>query len=139
MWRRLGSADSVASHCGRLDGVQRRGCFHGLGYAGIAMVLEDPERIVELCDVGARDDRVTCVEGVVEKLADLNQGRARAACAFIEDDVRPVCEQAAERKMYGLEKPTFTLYYDPDALGRRRAAIGMTREAGRRNESAHHH
>lgn len=136
LWYASGSPDAVTAECSRLEGLQRRGCFHGLGYAAITTVLADPEAIVRLCGRGERDDRVVCTEGVIEKLADLKEGRARAACAFIEDDLRPVCDAAVERKMYGLDKPTFPLYYDTAAIARRRADLASGR-GGRR--SAHRH
>jgi hypothetical protein len=123
LWNSLGGADRVADECTRLEGLQRRGCFHGLGYAAIGTVLQDPAFIGGLCDTGTRDDQVVCIEGVIEKLADLNEGRARAACAFIENELRSVCDQAVQRKMYGLNKPTFALYFDAEAIARRRAAI----------------
>jgi hypothetical protein len=123
LWRALGSPDSVASRCARLDGLQRRGCYHGLGYAAIGSVLQDPQRMEQICATGTTEDRIVCVEGVIEKLADVNEGRARAACAFVEDALRSVCDEAVQRKMYGLAKTTFTLYYDQDAISRRRAAV----------------
>lgn len=109
--------------CSRMVGLQRRGCFHGLGYASIRMVFDNPRALARSCGTGSRDDRVTCIEGVIEKLADLDEKRARAACDFLEGEIRTVCAQSAKRKMYGLSKPTFDLYYDKDAVAERRAAI----------------
>jgi hypothetical protein len=125
------------ARCARLEALQRRGCYHGLGYAAISTVLGDPEAIVRLCGSGERDDRIVCVEGVIEKLADLREGRAKAACAFIEDDLRGVCDAAVERKMYGLDKPTFPLYYDSLAIARRRAELASSPSGGRRSSHPH--
>jgi hypothetical protein len=119
----LGGTDAVANECARLADLQRRGCFHGLGYAAIGIIFQDPARLVALCAAGDRADRIVCIEGVIEKLADLNEGRARGACAFIEDDTRPVCDEAVRREMYGLDKPTFALYFDRDAIARRRGSV----------------
>jgi hypothetical protein len=126
MWAALGGADQVASECARLEGLQRRGCYHGLGYAAISTVMDDPERMSTLCAVGDREDQIVCIEGVIEKLADLNEGRAKAACAFMEGELRPVCDEAVRQKMYSLEKPSFGLYFDRDAIARRRASIRAT-------------
>jgi hypothetical protein len=136
LWHASGAADSVAAQCAGLDDGQRRGCYHGLGYAGITTVMRDPERIVTLCGRGDSADKAVCVEGVVEKLAELHEGRARAACAFLDADeaLRNVCTQAVGRKMYAVHKPTMSLYYDREALARRRAPAGMRAEAGRRDD-----
>jgi hypothetical protein len=115
--------DSAKSVCAGLQGLQRHGCFHGIGYAAVVEVFEDPEKLPERCGATEWSDRVACVEGAIEKLADFHQGRARAACSFLEADLRPACDEAVERKMYGLDKSTFSLYYDPDAIARRQAAI----------------
>ncbi len=119
----LGDRDRAASECLRLDGPQRRGCFHGLGYAAMAMVFDRPEKLALACARGDRDDRTACIEGTIEKVADVNEQRAKAACAGLDHDMQAVCTQAAERKMYELDKPTFPLYYDSEAVARRRAAI----------------
>jgi hypothetical protein len=121
----LGGTDEVAAECGRLEDLQRRGCFHGLGYAAITLIMNDPERLTRVCADGSRDDQVVCIEGVVEKLADVNEGRAKGACAFIENGMRPVCDAAVQRKMYALENPTFGLYFDRHAIARRRTSIGI--------------
>ncbi len=129
--------DSVKRQCAALDGLQRHGCFHGLGYAAISGIIGDPARLPDVCDSESRDDRIVCIEGVIEKLADLHPGRARAACSYLAEDLQPVCSQAAARKMYGVEKATFSLYYDEGAIARRRAAIAVSRE--RRESSPHQH
>ena len=77
----------------------------------------------QICATGTTEDQIVCVEGVIEKLADVNEGRAKAACAFVEAALRSLCDEAVQRKMYGLAKTTFTLYYDRDAISRRRAAV----------------
>jgi hypothetical protein len=128
----FGDRDRAASECLRLDGPQRRGCFHGLGYAAMAMAHEQPGKWALACARGDRNDRIACIEGTIEKVADVNEQRARAACAGLEHEMQAVCNQAADRKMYELDKPTFPLYYDSEAVARRRAAIaGAEVSAGR--------
>jgi hypothetical protein len=116
----------VAADCLRLTGSQRRGCFHGLGYASIAAVFRDPGAITDACTAGDAGDQTVCIEGVTEKLAQLDEVRARKACASLNGELRAVCAQAAERKMYGVSKPTFGLYYDTLAIAARRAEIARS-------------
>ena len=130
---------AAKSECARLGGLQRHGCFHGLGYAAIETVFYDPEQLRALCDAGDTDDRVVCVEGTIEKLAEFHEGRARAACAFTDDDLRAVCNQAVERKMYGAGRPTFALYYEPQAIARRQASIAAAGGSAGRPSPRHHH
>ncbi len=111
----FGDRTRVALECMRLDGPQRRGCFHGLGSLG-GEVFREPSVMATICVRGDRDDKVACIEGLIEKLSDLDQARALAACGFVTAELRPVCSDAAERQMYSLDKPTFALYYDAGAL-----------------------
>jgi hypothetical protein len=109
--------------CLRLGGLQRRGCFHGLGHASIVTVYDDPREIGAVCDEGTQDDRVVCLEGVIEKLAEYDEERAKVACAALNDEMRLACDQAVVRKMYSLDKPTLALYYDRVAVAKRREAL----------------
>ncbi len=119
----VGSQSLVKRECSQLKGLQRRGCFHGLGYASIDPVWQKAGRIGPACSGGSRNDEVVCIEGVIEKLADVDTGRAKAACASLDGEFRRICDQGAQRKMYGLDKRTFGLYYDKNAISKRRTAI----------------
>ncbi|HEY8105121.1 MAG TPA: hypothetical protein VIE46_03380, partial [Gemmatimonadales bacterium] len=88
----LGDRDRAASECLRLDGPRRRGCFHGLGYAAMAMVFDQPETLAAACARGDREDRTACIEGTIEKVADVNEQRARAACGGLDPDIHAVCD-----------------------------------------------
>ncbi len=135
MIRKLGDSAAAAA-CAALEGLQRHGCFHGLGYGLMGKIYGDPEKLTALCGATEREDQLVCIEGVIEKLAEVHEGRARGACAFLDDpELQRVCNQAVERKMYGVGKPTFALYFDREALARRRAAVAP----GRRPPPRHHH
>lgn len=133
----LGDPRKVAAACLSLDDLHRRGCFHGLGYASMGRVSQNPRRISAVCGGGDRNDRVACIEGLIEKLADFQEGRARAACAFLSSDLGSVCRQTVERKMYALDKPTFSLYYDEAAIAGRRATLAEQGPAA--HQPAGHH
>jgi len=59
---------------------------------------------------GNHNERITCIEGVIEKLADYNEEEAMNICYFTEGEYRKVCESAAREKMYRLDKPSIGLY-----------------------------
>jgi len=120
-----GGHDRAAAECLRLDQPQRRGCFHGLGYAAMGAVYHQPGWLARACADGDRGDRIACIEGTIEKIADVSEPRAMAACRGLDRDLKAVCTDAADRKMYELDKPTFPLYYDAAAVARDRAEIGQ--------------
>jgi hypothetical protein len=126
----------VRATCDSLPSLQRRGCYHGLGYAAIQVVFDDPAALPDLCGSGAPEEQIVCVEGAIEKLAELREGRAKAACAFLEGELRGVCDAAVRRRMYALDKPTFNLYYDPAAIAARKGGAGHRASA---SPAAHHH
>jgi hypothetical protein len=126
---RLGTATQLTRECLRLEVPQRRGCFHGLGHAMTAMVFTDPAQLAPLCRHGSQTDQIVCIEGAIEKLAEYDEERATTACASLDDDLRPVCEQAVTDKMYSLTKATFALYYDKDRVEQRRTVVATARSA----------
>ena len=124
--------DEVAQftrECLQLETSQRLGCFHGLGHAMTEEVFTNPAQLAPLCRHGSLTDQIVCVEGAIEKLADYDENRARAACASLGDDLRPVCEQAATDKMYSLTKTTFPLYYDKDKVEQRKTVLATAGHA----------
>ena len=102
--------EALNRECQGLSGAQRRGCFHGLGIAQLPAVFDDPAQLARACKQGSREDRVLCVEGVVEKLSDYDEDAARQACASLEGELAKVCATAAAEKMYRLDKPSLPLY-----------------------------
>lgn len=133
---KFGEPMRVASECLRLEGSQRAGCFHGLGHAATQLVFEQPKKVASICSRGTHDDQVMCVEGVIEKLAEAHERRAKAACTFLGKDLRLVCDESVKRKMYSLDKPTLALYYDKEAVARRRAAA--TKASDTQSQTHHH-
>jgi hypothetical protein len=129
---RLGTPTQLTRECLRLEDSQRLGCFHGLGHAVKERVFNNPSQLAPLCQQGTQNDKIVCIEGAIEKLADYDVERAKTACSFLSDALRPVCERAATEKMYSLTKATLTLYYDQEAVGKRksRSAVKTTSSAG---------
>jgi hypothetical protein len=66
-------------------------------------VFSDPTQLAPLCRHGSPTDQIVCIEAQ-SKLAQYNEERARTACASLNDDLRPVCEQAVTDKMYSLTR-----------------------------------
>ena len=106
---RGGGIDTVAAECLPLERQQRLGCFHGLGLAFLRDVLDSPALIKVVCGFGDGDDRRMCIEGAIEKLADLDESAARRACEHVAAEDRSICAAAAAEKMYRLDKD-FSLY-----------------------------
>ena len=74
----FGDRTRVALECLRLEGAWRRGCFQGLGYTWLDA---EPDRGGGgMHQQGDRDDKVACLEGLIEKLADLDRDKASRAC-----------------------------------------------------------
>lgn len=137
--RLRGDAMGLTLECLGLEGPTKLGCFHGLGAALTTVVFSDPARIGSICSKGDRNDRIACIEGVIEKLADHDQNRAALACRSIGGDMRKVCEDALREKMYSLTKPTFALYYDKGAVARRKATLGAPAKAEDHSHHGHGH
>jgi len=102
--------DALTRECLGLSGARRRGCFHGLGLAQLPVVFDLPAKLAQVCSQGSPEDRILCVEGVVEKLADYDEGLARQSCTSLDGELAEVCRSAAEEKMYRLKKPSLSLY-----------------------------
>ncbi len=102
--------EDIAGECMRMPGMYRLGCFHGMGFFLLDMVSDSPQEIKVICSFGNDDDRKMCIEGVVEKLADYNQSKAFESCGYLEGADREVCIEAADGKMYRMDKD-FSLYF----------------------------
>jgi len=134
---RPGDVAQFTRACLELEASQQRGCFHGLGHAMTEEVFTNPAQLAPLCRHGSLTDQIVCIEGAIEKLADYDEARARAACASLSDNLRPVCEQAANDKMYSLTKTTFALYYDKDKVEQRRTALATVGNAAASSSPSH--
>jgi hypothetical protein len=65
--------------------------------------------VADVCGFGSRDDQTVCVEGAMERLGKFTPAVAAERCGALTDWRRGVCQAAASRKMYDMDK-SFTLY-----------------------------
>lgn len=105
-----GNVAAVAEECLRLEPLQRRGCFYGLGNAHMSHLTKQPEQLRTICEHGDTLDQVMCINGAIETLVDYQPESATKACAVFTDERATACSTAMRNKRYGLEKD-FTLYY----------------------------
>ncbi|MGI9553371.1 MAG: hypothetical protein ACR2NC_00480, partial [Thermodesulfobacteriota bacterium] len=100
----------VVNECLKQKGKQRLGCFHGLGFSYSRMIGEKPLLIRAVCQRGNREERLVCIEGAIEKLADFNEEQALKICNALRGEDKEVCVLAAKEKMYRTDKPLIDLY-----------------------------
>lgn len=103
--RNLGMPE-LMSLCEPLEGLQRLGCFHGIGNAVREMVYSVPGLLDDLCSMANMDESKMCIEGVVEKLSETKPKTAQAACESfpVESRQRSICESTIQYGMYSLIK-----------------------------------
>ncbi len=106
-----GDLSAVVAECLKLSPRQQLGCFHGVGDAAVSRVARRPRVLAEVCRHGTPEDQALCIEGAIEKLADINESKALAACRGLGGRNAALCRSAAAEKMYRLDKPTMKLYY----------------------------
>ena len=95
------------------DRTQRLGCFHGLGSGMLARIADEPRALGAVCGGGSVDAQTVCIEGAIEKLADMDAQKALMACQSVRPQSAAVCNAAAREKMYRLTKPSLPLYWAP--------------------------
>jgi len=105
-----GNTGGLVNECKKLSTRQRLGCYHALGTIFSPSIRKNPKLINSVCMQGSHDEKIICIEGVIEKLADYNEDEAMNVCYFTEGKYREVCESAAKEKMYRLNKPSIGLY-----------------------------
>ena len=105
-----GNIGVLVGECKKLSSRQRIGCYHALGAVFSPSIRKNPKLIDSVCMTGNHEEKITCIEGVIEKLADYNEDEAMNVCYFTEGEYRKVCEAAAKEKMYRLDKPSIGLY-----------------------------
>jgi len=105
-----GNKGKLKNECSKLSDRQRLGCYHALGVIYTPDIRKNPKLINSVCMSGNHNERITCIEGVIEKLADFNEDEAMNICYFTEGEYRKVCESATREKMYRLDKPSIGLY-----------------------------
>jgi len=100
----------IVNKCLEMDGFQRLGCFHGYGNAHVGHIRIKRFTIAEICKFGTDDDKIACIEGVIERLGKYTPKLAPPLCDSLEGDFKEICLAGAEGKMYRLDKD-FRLYF----------------------------
>ena len=108
-YARGATLETIQRQCAGLRGKYRLGCFHGLGFAHVGIIVSGRKALADICGFGTRDDQTVCVEGAIERLGRFTPAIASQRCASLTDWRREVCEAAASRKMWYMEK-SFALY-----------------------------
>ncbi len=108
-YARGGTLQSLQQQCATLSGKYRLGCFHGIGNAHVGHVSTGRMTMADVCGFGSRDDQTVCVEGVMERLGKFRPAVASERCGALTDWRQGVCQAAASRKMYDMDK-SFALY-----------------------------
>jgi hypothetical protein len=101
----------VTAECLRLPTRVQPACFHGIGHASVGPVAEQPPRIHEVCEHGPAAAQWLCIQGVVEKLAEVDETRAQRVCAELQGKNAEVCQEAARNKLYGIRKAGLDYYF----------------------------
>ena len=104
-----GTLETPDQHCARLEGKYRLGCFHGIGFAQTLTIARGWTTLAKVCGLGSREDETVCIEGAMERLGKFSPDIAAERCKPLTDWRRGVCQAAASRKMYDLNK-SFAMY-----------------------------
>ena len=103
--------EAVAAECLGLPSRVQPACFHGIGHASVGTVAEAPARIHEVCERGPAAAHWLCIQGVVEKLAELDEPAALRVCAELREKNAEVCQEATRNKLYGIRKIGLNYYF----------------------------
>ena len=104
-----GTLETLARQCMGFSAKYRLGCFHGMGFAHMIQVTRGRRTLAEVCGFGTREDQTVCLEGTMDRLGQFNPTVGPERCESLTDWRREVCQAAASRKKYDLEK-SFALY-----------------------------
>ncbi len=102
---------AVAKECLGLPSRVQPACFHGLGHASVGPVAQTPSRIREICGQGPEAAQWLCIQGVVEKLAEIDEPTAIRVCAELRGKNAEVCQEATRNKLYGTRKIGLDHYF----------------------------
>ena len=122
-----GDYGGLILQCQSLQGSSRLGCFHGVGGTLIGPLMTEPSLLGRVCGRGQASEQVLCIEGAIEKLADLDPAKAAAACATLGGTNKGVCLAAAKEKLYRLGKPSMPLYHDASWAATRKPLARSTK------------
>ncbi|NIP29595.1 MAG: hypothetical protein GTO02_04530, partial [Candidatus Dadabacteria bacterium] len=82
----------MVSECKKLDKRMRRGCFHALGLKFMRRIVKDPNLMKTVCLAGNEDDAIMCIEGVIERLVEIDEDQAFKLCSYLEGENKQICE-----------------------------------------------
>ena len=108
------SFKQLTASCLALRKRHRTGCFHGIGKAHIQMIFDKPALLNKACGSGSIADQKICIEGVIEKLADLDISKALQACSQLDKELVEFCRTTANNGMYNINKD-FSSYFITDS------------------------
>jgi hypothetical protein len=94
----------LVRECDSLAGKNRLGCFHGLGNAYMRGIERGRISIRDVCLHGDGTDQFMCIEGAIERMAKVNEGRAREVCGDLEGPNQETCLTAVKNKLYSVDK-----------------------------------
>lgn len=102
---------ALVTECLALPGSIQPACFHGIGHAHVGWVSQDPGRIRDACRHGPDAAQWLCIQGVVEKLAEMDQPLAFRVCEELSGRNLEVCREAARNGLYGVTKSGLDHYF----------------------------
>lgn len=90
--------------CLSLDGLQRKGCFHGLGFGAYVMVYQNPADLNLLCSAGDAEDKQMCIEGVLGAINNVSKKRSTDTCSLYTASSKELCFKASKVRSFGMER-----------------------------------
>lgn len=104
-----GRVKGLVRECENLAGKYRLACFHGLGNAHVSRIERGRISIRDVCLHGTATEQTMCIEGAIERMAKVNEGRAREVCGELEGQNHETCLTAVKNRLYSVDKD-LTLY-----------------------------
>lgn len=103
---------AAASVCAAMpEGVERAGCFHGLGFGFYQLIHEFPERLPSLCDSAFALDERLCLDGTIGALEqNVSAARAAEVCAVQPEPYAGWCGVALAVGNSGMDRD-MSVYY----------------------------
>jgi hypothetical protein len=109
--RRGEGIESVIKECLALPARVQPACFHGIGHASVGLVAQTPAKVHDVCERGPEPAQWLCIQGIVEKLAELDELAAQRVCAQLRGRNADVCQEATRNKLYGTRKIGLEYYF----------------------------
>lgn len=96
----------LAVSCQRLKDPYRIGCFHGLGNGLSTFIAQGKLTLMEACGNGTEEERIACIDGMMERFSKYNHEQAEAVCKTLSlwSSEREECNAAVARGMYDMNK-----------------------------------